>query len=259
MTNISISDPCILFALRRESLFFRRTFRPRVRFPGAPCRAWFGSTSWLTVLTLETGIGCQAMARALRWALGGPRLGVVTYQPRVVLSVGFSGALEPVLRVGDLVLADEVVDDQGRRWPVTWPGELIPPVANAPGSPTLRRGRLLTVSSLVSTPKEKLNLGQKHRALAVDMETAEVARLCQERQVPFGCLRAISDDLSMPLSPRLLDLLRGGRVLPLRLLAGVAWRPGLLPELVRLADQTRTAARQLAAGLNELLTLTLAP
>jgi adenosylhomocysteine nucleosidase len=101
-------------------------------------------------------------------------------------------------------------------------------------------------------------MGIKHRAVAVDMETAEIARVCQERQVPFGCLRAISDDLMTPLSPRLLGLLRGGRVAPLRLLAGVVWRPGLLPELLRLAEQTRVAARQLAAGLNELLPSTLA-
>jgi hypothetical protein len=110
---------------------------------------------------------------------------------------------------------------------------------------------------MVTDPGEKRALGERYGAAAVDMETAAVARACGRAGVPFGCVRAISDDVDTPLSPRLAALLAGGRVSPLRLLGQVARAPGLVGELWRLARQTRLAARQLGRALGELLTLTL--
>jgi adenosylhomocysteine nucleosidase len=253
VTDLSFAYPCVVFALRRESLFFRREFRPQQRFPGAPCRARLCGPSWLTVLVLETGLGPAATEAALGWVLSEPRLGGVPYRPALVLSAGFSGALSPDLAVGDLVLADEVADTAGGRWPATWPG----PLPAGEWRPPLRRGRLLTASALAGDPEEKRRLGARHEALAVDMETAVVARLCQRHGVPFGCLRTISDGQATPLAPGLVDVLRRGRVAPWRLAGALLRRPALLTELWRLAEQTRRAARQLALGLGEVLTLTL--
>src|SRR5207244_944886 len=107
--------------MRRESAAFRREFRPQQRFPGAPCWARFCGPAWLTVLVLETGIGPARVAAAVDWLLGTPVLGNLPYRPRVVLSAGYSGALQDGYRVGDVVLATEVADLDGNRWPVTWP------------------------------------------------------------------------------------------------------------------------------------------
>ena len=246
---VAFSDPCVVFALRRESSFFRRAFRPHRRFPGAPCWARFCGPAGLTVLVLETGLGAAATERAVRWLLGRPALGNGAYRPRLVLSAGFAGALRPGLRVGDLILAGEVVDVAGHRWPAPWPGERPP----GEGRPPLARGRLLTVPALAGDPGQKERLGDQHDALAVDMETATLARLCHQHGVAFGCLRSISDDCRTPLSPDLVSVLGQGRVGPLRLLGALARKPALLAELWRLAGQTRTAARQLALGLGELL------
>jgi adenosylhomocysteine nucleosidase len=253
VTDLIFSYPCVLFALRRESAFFRREFPVQQGFPGSLCRAQLCGPSWLTVLVLETGLGAHAVESALGWLLSEPRLGNVPYRPALVLSAGFSGALCSDLDVGDLVLADEVADTAGNRWPATWPGPLPP----GEWRPPLRRGRLLTAPALAGAPEAKRQLGVEHDALAVDMETAVIARLCQRHGVPFGCLRAISDRQATPLSPGLVDVLSGGRVLPWRLAGALLRRPGLLPELWRLAGQTRRAARQLALGLGEVLTLTL--
>jgi adenosylhomocysteine nucleosidase len=253
VSDLAFTDACVVFALRREAAPFLRTFRPQQRFPGAPCRARFCGPSWLTVLVLETGLGPGAVEAALTWALGAPPFGNVPYRPKLVLSAGFSGALRQGLHVGDLVLATEVVDTEGNRWPATWPGELPP----GQWQPPLKRGRLLTVPALVGDAGEKRALGERSGALAADMETAAVARLCHKHEVPFGCLRAISDDGDTPLSPQLVGLLKRGRVAPLRLAAALARRPALAGELWRLARHTRTAARQLARGLGEVLTLTL--
>ena len=57
MTELAFDDPCVVFALGRESAAFRREFRPHQRFPGSSCRARFCGPPWLTVLILETGVG----------------------------------------------------------------------------------------------------------------------------------------------------------------------------------------------------------
>src|SRR5947209_6396194 len=105
MTDVCLTDPLVLFALRREAAAFLREFEPQQRFPVAPCRARFAGPEWLTVLVLETGVGAAAAEAALRWALGAPRFGNLPYRPKLVLAAGFAGALAPDLRVGDLVLA----------------------------------------------------------------------------------------------------------------------------------------------------------
>jgi adenosylhomocysteine nucleosidase len=241
----AITVPCVVFALRRESMYFRRAHPVHKRFPGAPCLAQIrlpsGDESLRSVVMLETGVGADAMETALRWCLSGPRFGDVPYRPRFVLSVGFSGALQPEQRVGDLVSAREVVDTEGNTWPTFCPKALAD--RNVPV------GRVLTMPELVGDPHEKERLGRQYQAVAVDMESAIAARLCAEHQVPFACLRVISDDWETTLSPHLIDLLRQGRVSIPRLAARVLRHPTLIGELWRLASQTRLAARQLLEPL----------
>ena len=89
------------------------------------------------------------------------------------------------------------------------------------------------------------------------MESAAFAKRCSEKGVPFGVLRAVSDDAGTPLSPALASLLAGGTVSPWRLVRAIAKQPTLIAELIRLGRHTKHASRQLGAALGELLTLTL--
>jgi len=89
------------------------------------------------------------------------------------------------------------------------------------------------------------------------MESATFARLCTKRGIPFGCLRAISDDLDTALSPALVSLLTGGRVSWWRALRALLRRPSLFKEFLRLGRDTRLASAQLGKAVGELLTLTL--
>ncbi len=235
--------PCILFALRREAMFFRRLRRSRRFLPAAPLPAALHGDGPSTVLLVETGVGCAAMEKALTWLFSGPRIDEVPYRPTLVISAGFSGAVVSDLGVGDLVVADEVCDADGVCRRTTWP---IAAVRH-------QRGRLLTVPQIIGRPEEKRRLGVRSGAVAVDMETAVVARLCGEAGVPCGCVRAISDDVNTHLSEHLLAILQGGGVQPARLLAALARHPSLIVELLRLAAHTRKAARNLAAGLEDLL------
>jgi adenosylhomocysteine nucleosidase len=253
VTELLFDDPCILFAMRRESAPLLREFRVQDRFPAAPCWARFCGPAWLSVLVLETGVGPTRMKQAIDWVLSRPRLGNVVYRPKLVLSAGFSGALEDALRVGDIILATEVCDAAGNVWPAPWPGEL----PSGTWKPILRRARVVTAQTLAGTPKEKEALGQSTGAAAVDMEAAVIAQSCSRHGIPFGCVRAISDAVQTPLSPRLVALLRKGRVSIGRVGLASLRSPSIIPELWHLARATRFAAEQLGKALGELLTLTL--
>ncbi len=252
MSDLAFDDPCVAFALHRESQPFLQEFRPNQRFPGAPCRAHFCGPAWLPVLVLETGVGLRRAEKALSWVLGRPGMGNVPYRPKVILSAGFSGALADERKVGDVIVATEVVDFQGNHWPAPWPGTLPP----GEWRPPLHRGRILTSPSLAS-PEDKSVWGKQYEALAVDMESAAIAQACAKQGVPFGCVRVISDDVSTPLSPRLISLLSGGQVSTVCVLAALLRAPNLAGEMWRLSRQTRYAAEQLGKALGELLTLTL--
>jgi adenosylhomocysteine nucleosidase len=224
-----------LFALRRESAPFTRGLRRLRSFAEAPCPARLYATRHDRALVLETGIGAARAAAAVRWVLE-------SCSPRLVVAAGFAGALAPSLAVGEVILASEVVEPEDLRWRVALPAELG----------DLLCGRLLSVPRLVTTPEEKRALARQYGALAVDMESAAVAEMCQERRVPCAVVRAISDAADAGLSPQLVTLLAGGRASPARVIAALLRRPRLVGELWRLARDTRRAARRLAQVLHRL-------
>jgi hypothetical protein len=187
------------------------------------------------------------MAAAADWLLGRSP-GGPPFRPAYVVLAGFSGALLTGRPVGHLVLATEVVDEHGNSWPATWPDH---PRANT-AYPPLERGRILTADALVTDPRAKRRLGREFGAVAVDLESAALAPACHRAGIPFGCLRAVSDDARTALSPALAGLLRRGRVATGALLGAVARSPGLVRELWRLARHTRAAAYALAQGTRAL-------
>jgi nucleoside phosphorylase len=239
VTNISSPNICILFALDREARPFFQQFPIQKRFPAAPHRAFLCGKPDQPILVLETGVGLKRMEEALTWVFSQPQL------PKLIISAGFSGALRDGINIADIIVATEVVDENGGFWPTSWPGEV--------SGHECQRGKLLTVSRAISEPGEKMALGRKHDALAVDMETAVVARMCSQRGIAFGCVRAISDDVHTPLCADLDHVIVNGQVSLWRLMTRLVRRPWFAAELWRLARHTRLAADNLAVALARLI------
>jgi adenosylhomocysteine nucleosidase len=230
----------IVFALRREAMFFRKRVQPCRRLADAPWPVFVADFQGQSTLLMETGVGASSASAALRWLLD--KKGC---RPEFVLSAGFSGALKSGLNVGDVIVASEIVDDQGKCWQAACPPLPVP----------FRRERLLCMPDLVCSPQDKHQLSSDYQAAAVDMESAALAKQCQELRVVFCSLKAISDDCTMALSPRLGAVLRGGRVSWFRLVRSLACWPPLILELWTLAKATQRAARELDRGLHQLLLL----
>jgi adenosylhomocysteine nucleosidase len=221
-------------------MYFRRAHQPLRRLRSAPCYVALAMRTREPFLLLETGVGRRAIETAFDWLLAAvPR-------PRLLVYAGFAGALDPTLRIGDVLCVNEVVDTAGR----SWHSEL--PADRWAGT---QSGRLFTADQLVATPDEKQRLAAVHGARIVDMESAHVAARCIRAGIPFLCVRAVSDAADRPLSPSLVRLLSGGRVSGLRVAMTLCRAPSMVPALYRLAFDTRIAARQLAHALDTPLTV----
>jgi adenosylhomocysteine nucleosidase len=242
----------ILFALEREAAPFRRAARElcltqaRSASEGkAISCSRFGPVSNQTAGSIEqihihvTGVGRRRTQVAMEQIL------IESDSPRCIIAAGFCGALQPKLRVGDIVIAREVVDVAGHMWPTH--SVLIPQDKQC--------GRILTANGLIANSAEKRQLGDFHKADAVDMESAAVAEASSARGVPFLAVRAVSDAVDTELSPELLRLLSGGNVSAWKAFRALLKKPALMGEFRRLARDTRLAARNLAKALLNIIQL----
>jgi adenosylhomocysteine nucleosidase len=151
-------------------------------YRGEGFRSVTGRFEGRRVALVVTGMGREAARQGTRALIDGHR-------PRYVISAGYSGGLRPDVKLGDIVLADRVVDCTGAQLAVDLRAD--PTSARQPG---LHVGALVTADRLICLPAEKASLGQEHSALAVDMESFAVAQICQQARVPFLAARIISDD-----------------------------------------------------------------
>ena len=148
-----------------------------------------------------------------------------------IFNMGSSGALAPELEVGDLVVASEFIqhDYDVTDWGLK-PGELLFDILMSnetgqmqfraqqifkshPGltqlaveiaktteltslgshSPIIFSGRILSGDQFIGKPEKARELWNTHHGLCTDMEAAAIAHTCEVNQVPFLCIRAISD------------------------------------------------------------------
>jgi len=148
-----------------------------------------------------------------------------------ILNMGSSGALAPELEVGDLVVATEFIqhDFDVTDWGLKQ-GELMFDIlmSNETGqmqfrsqqifkanaqlaqsavetaqstdltplnghSPKTYTGRILSGDQFIGKLEKARELWDTHHALCTDMEAAAIAHACEVNQIPFLCIRAISD------------------------------------------------------------------
>ncbi|HEX7125360.1 MAG TPA: hypothetical protein VF406_06205 [Thermodesulfobacteriota bacterium] len=242
----------VLTALAVEQEALGRALRGAARLvPTAPMP--FAGLVWAppegrvrpSILVVRTGLaggplGAGAAVSAIQAA-----------RPAAVLSVGFAGGLDPALAVGDVVIGDPVVDPTLRAhwWPSASLAAAISAAARRAGLP-LRVGPLLSVARVRATPADKVAASADSGAIAVDMESAGVARAATEASVPFLAVRVVSDAAGDALPEEAWRLVSpDGRAPLYRALGYLARRPASLPVLVGTGIRAARAARALEALL----------
>src|SRR2546423_13383484 len=133
---------------------------------------------------LDTGEGPRNAERALRAWLN-------EHQAQAVINVGFGGALSASLQAGDLAIAREV-RGPGRQLDASR-SPLFQLASHLDG---VRIGTAITVDEIVCKATAKRQLAEAFdpgETAWVDMESLAVAEVCDELQMPYLIVRAISD------------------------------------------------------------------
>ena len=171
-----------------------------------------------------------------------------------LVSFGIAGALKPGLRAGDIILSTEVVDED-KRW-LTSDG-LRPRLAELAAEIGAIEGPVLGAQMAVATKADKRRAWKETGAIAVDLESAVVARAAAALGIPFVVLRAIADPAARELPPAaLVPLADDGTPAIAQVLASVLARPRQLPTLLTVAREARQALQALigpAQALNRVL------
>jgi adenosylhomocysteine nucleosidase len=162
---------------------------------------------------------------------------IALYEPAIVYSAGFAGALDPSLKVGEVLR----------------PGRIV----NAgDGSSEILGGAdgVLVTFGSVASPAQKKSLRESFGARAVDMESAAVARAAEARGIAFEAVKVISDasDFKLPSMEQFVD--PKGRFSEWRFAFFVAVRPWMWGRVIRLARNSSRASRALCAALRKLNT-----
>ncbi len=155
-----------------------------------------------------------------------------------LVSFGLAGGLDPALTPG-MVLAPSVVLLGSERW------DTDDALLQRLGGPT--PGALYGGGEVVATAAAKAALACTG-AVAVDLESAAVARTARRHGLPFAVLRAVCDGAGRDLPRAALVALDGaGRIVGLRVAWAAASRPWEIPELVRLGGDAARARHALVA------------
>lgn len=186
------------------------------------CMAWIRGEP---VVLIADGPGPKLAGRALEIAREYQNL-------NGIVSTGFCGALNPALQACDIFVPIEVLNV----------GQALSP---AKMNRVHHTGKLLSIDRVVSTAAEKAELF-KTGADAVEMEAGTLAAKAAEFNLPFYCVRVVSDTAaeSFPLDfNQVRD--REGRFSRAKILGAAMRKPSIFPALMNLNQRSKKAAQAL--------------
>lgn len=226
----------IVFALDIEADPFSRLATGVRTLESAGPTIHVGDLSGRRVAWCAGGVGSERARRAARLLVAGHR-------PRLLVTAGFAGGLDPTLVRGAIVRPRRLVDSSG--------GDeihfAVGPAAGGQGP----AATIVTVADVVATPEAKRRLAATSGAGLVDMETRAVAEVAREAGIPCLSIRVVSDDATMELPREVARLARPQSAMR-RLgaaLGAVGRRPSAALDLWRLYENAVVDGRRLAAEL----------
>lgn len=174
--------------------------------------------------------------------------------PTIMLSFGFGGAILPGLKVGDMVLGTEswmankggFTHQQGISKILA--GEIAAELGKSLNG--IASGIVITSAGILKKKDliHSLPNGTEHPML--DMETAAIASIANRHGIPLVALRGVSDDADEELSFSLDEFTdQNMTIRPLKVMGTIARKPWIIPQLLRLARNSRIAGKRLAQGV----------
>jgi adenosylhomocysteine nucleosidase len=216
----------IVAALEREVAGFTRSCRRVERqYEGRS----FGFFEQGEIVVVCGGIGLEPARRAAQAVFA-------LYQPARLHSVGFAGALQAGMHVGDIFSPAMLIDARD--------GSRIPLEGG--------NGALVTFMG-VADARQKSKLAEAYQAQAVDMEAAAVADVARGHGVTFGATKVISDELECEMPDMARFIAADGQFKTASFAMFATLRPWMWKPVARLARNSRRAERALSSRLERFL------
>ena len=116
------------------------------------------------------------------------------FRPRYIIHCGSAGAIHPDLRIGDLVCGMNYLEHDFRAQsinPIPASAKLLEKIADVYDK--VNFGTIISGDVIVSDREIKTSLYEKYGALAVDMDSAAIAKVCHQNGIDFCSLKVIVD------------------------------------------------------------------
>jgi nucleoside phosphorylase len=191
----------------------------------------WGAAGRAEVVAGLTGIGMRAGAEAAARVLEAT-------SPDHLVVVGIAGGIGGSVAVGDLLVPDLVLNlDTGESLHPT-------PLGDPP-----QRGALASSDQLLAAAEEVERLKERG-VVAIDMETAAIAAVCESRGCPWSVFRAISDRADDGTTDAAVLALTHSDGSPnlVAVARFVLTQPHRIPQLVRLGRGVKAATRAAASA-----------
>ena len=172
-----------------------------------------------------------------------------------LISWGCAAALSPELKSGDLTLADALLDAQHVQININsaWHAQVKNSLAK---SLSVHTGTLLESLQIVALSSDKKQLHTKTQAIVLDMESVAIAKVAQEKNLPFLAIRAIADPVKMDLPQAVsVAMNKQGKVLISPLLKYLLFHPSELAGLIKLGLHFHAAKKTLKHVATQLDTI----
>jgi adenosylhomocysteine nucleosidase len=245
-----VSVLAIMGAFGQEIVDLRRQMAIEEMVAGRGFRLYSGKLKKRDTLLVQTGMGKQRAENATQYILE-------RYPVTAIISLGFAGALNSELRIGDIVVCSTLHGQHGSEQeeqklePLAPDAHLLSLASQEPGG---RLGSGISVLQLNSSTRELQVLRENFQADIVDMESYWIARIASARQIPFITIRSISDNMQSSVQPfdRILD--SDGELLWKEAALCFLLHPWYLLNVFTLYRNSRLAKRNLAAFVGDLVT-----
>ena len=159
-----------------------------------------------------------------------------------LVSTGFCGALDPALKPSDIFVGTQILSRGPEGAPMQ---SLAPARGSVHTGRSFHTGTILSMDRVAFTTAEKAEL-RKTGAGVIEMEAAAVEQKACEYDLPFYCIRVVTDtaDENLPLDfNRMRDA--NGRFSRTRILAAAFRSPAVFPKLINLNKRCKDAAQAL--------------
>lgn len=152
-----------------------------------------GSFEGKRIILVRSGVGKINAAATTQYLID-------NFHPNIVINLGIAGLLDQAIPLNSVI-----VTDKSKEWDFSASPDMQKPAEDIPDDTDAViekvksldqrtvTGAIITGDTFITDPEQRDELRIKHNAVAVDMESAAVAKICHRNSVPFLIIKGFSD------------------------------------------------------------------